>query len=257
MPQRVLRAVLLKAAVDQRQFAVFVRFEVELGKGLIAAGGAVVAVTVGVHARSIKHKTNAIGGAFGREVVFAQAVAANEGFGANTRRPFAVSGEHLNDPASIAAVKRGCRAAQDFDALGGVEIKGRGLALAVRCAGGDAVGNQFDAAHAKRGAGTKATGRDLQVLRVVLPVLHHQAWNAGQHFRRVDAQLAITDLLLIDAVYRVGQVKTGAGAARTRDDTGVEFQSVGDAEGCEAQARQQKGKTGGYKKFHGGYRGSV
>ena len=50
LAQRVLRAVLFKAAVDQRQFAVFIRLEVELGKGLVAARGAVFAVAVGVAA---------------------------------------------------------------------------------------------------------------------------------------------------------------------------------------------------------------
>ena len=50
LAQRILCAVLLKAAVDQRQLAVFVGLEVELGEGLVPACGAVVAVAVGVHA---------------------------------------------------------------------------------------------------------------------------------------------------------------------------------------------------------------
>ena len=141
-----------------------------------------VAVAVGVHARGIEHKAHVVCRAFGREVVFAHAVAAHQGFGADARRPFAIAGEHLNHPARIAAVQRGRWAAQHFDAFGGVEVKGRGLALTVRCAGRDAVGNQLDAAHAKRRACAKTTGRDLQVLCVVLPVLHHQPRHAGQHF---------------------------------------------------------------------------
>ena len=35
------------------------------------------------------------------------------------------------------------------DAFGGVEVEGGGLALAVRVGGGDAVGDELDAAHAE------------------------------------------------------------------------------------------------------------
>ena len=213
MAQWILCAVLLKAAVDQRQFAVVIGLEVELGERLIAARGAVVAVAVGVHARSIEHKANALSGAFGRQVVFAQPVAAHQGFSADAGRAFAIAGKHLDHATGIAAVQRGCRASKDFDALGCVEVKCRGLTLTVRGAGGNTVCNQFDAAHAKCGARTKSAGRNLQVLRIVLPVLHHQPRHAGQHFRGVDAQLAIADLLLVDAIDRIRQVKTRADTA--------------------------------------------
>ncbi len=156
LPQRVLRAVLLQAAVDQRQLAVVIRLEVELGKGLVPAGAAVVAVAVGVHARGVKHETGAVRRAFGGEVVFVQAVAAHQGFSADAWRAFAVAGKHLDDPAGIAAVQGGCRAAQDFDAFGGIEVEGGRLALTVRGAGGDAVSNQLDAAYTKRRAGAEA-----------------------------------------------------------------------------------------------------
>jgi len=182
LAQRVLGAVLFKAAVDQRQFAVFIRLEVELGKGLVAARSAVFAVAVGVHARGIQHKADVVGRALGSKVVLAHAVAAHQGLGANARRAFAVAGEHLDHAAGIAAVQGGCRAAQHFDTLGGVEVERRRLPLAVRGARRDAIGNQFDATHAKCRAGAKAAGRDLQVLGVVLTVLHHQSGYAGQHF---------------------------------------------------------------------------
>src|SRR5450830_946922 len=156
LPQRILRAVLLQAAVDQRQLAVVIRLEVKLGKRLVTAGAAVVAVAVGVHARGIEHETGAVRRAFGGQVVFVQAVAAHQGFSADAWRAFAVAGKHLDDPAGIAAIQGGCRAAQDFDALGGIEIERGRLALAVRGAGGDAVGNQLDAAYAKRRARAEA-----------------------------------------------------------------------------------------------------
>ena len=104
LPQRILGTVLLKAAVNQCQFAVFVGLEVELGKGLVAARGAVLAVTIGVHTRSVEYKAHVINRTFSRQVVFAHAVAAHQGFGANTRRTFAVTREHLDHATRVAAV---------------------------------------------------------------------------------------------------------------------------------------------------------
>ena len=187
--------------------------EVELGEGLVAPRTAVVAIAVGVHARGIEHEARAIGGTFGGQVVLAHAIAAHQRFGADTRRAFAVAGEHLDYAARVAAIQGGGRAAQYFDALGGVEVERGRLALAVRGAGGDAVGNQLDTAYAKGRTGAEATGGNLQVLRIVLAVLHHQAWHAGQRFGGVDAELTIADLFAADAVDRVGQVEGRAGAA--------------------------------------------
>jgi len=156
LPQRVLSAVLFQAAVDQRQFAVVIGLDIKLGKGLVPACAAVVAVAVGVHARGVEHKTCAVGRAFGAQVVFVQAVAADQGFGADTWRAFAVAGEHLDHAAGVAAVQGGGRSAQHFDAFGGVEVECGRLALAIRGAGGDAVGDQLDAAYAKGRPGAKA-----------------------------------------------------------------------------------------------------
>ncbi|MGG2035265.1 hypothetical protein AB1K01_00185 [Pseudomonas paraeruginosa] len=69
LPQRVLGAVLLQAAVDQRQATVGVGPEVELGEGLVAPRGAVVAVAVGVHPRGIHQETDAVALAFRVQVV--------------------------------------------------------------------------------------------------------------------------------------------------------------------------------------------
>ena len=144
-----MRAVLLQAAENQRHLAVVVGLEVELGKGLVAPRGAVVAVAVGVHARGIQHKAGAVDRAFGAQVVLAQAVAADQGFGADARRAFAITREHLDHPAGVAAIQGGGRPAQHFDAFGGVEVEGRRLALAIRGAGRNAVGQQLDAAYAE------------------------------------------------------------------------------------------------------------
>ena len=144
----------------------------------------------------------------------------------------------MNHATGVTAIQGCRRAAQHFNALGGIEVEGCSLALAVGGAGRYAVGNQLDAAHPKRRAGTKATGRYLQVLGIVLTVLHHQPRYTGQHLGCIDAQLAILDLLLIDTVHRVRQVKTRAGAARAGDDTGIQLQGFGADDRCQAQAWQ-------------------
>ena len=182
-----------------------------------------------------------------------QAIAADQGFGADTGWAFAVAREHLDHPAGVAAIQGGGRAAQDFDAVGGVEVEGGGLALAIRGAGGDAIGNQLDPAYAKRRTRAKTTGGNLQVLGIVLAVLHHQPRHAGQGFRGIDAQLAVADLLTADAVHRVGQVETAAGATRARHHTGVENQWGVFGQGSLLQAQQageQHRKTGGSNNFH-------
>lgn len=146
LPQRIFSVVLFQAAVDQRQAAVGVGPEVELGEGLVAARGAVVAVAVGVHPRSIHQETDPVALAFRVQVVAAQAIAADGGFRADPRGALAVAGEHLDHPAGVAAVDRRGRPAQYLDALGDVEVEGRGLALAIRRAGRDAVGEQLQPA---------------------------------------------------------------------------------------------------------------
>ena len=146
-------------------------------------------------------------------MVFTHAVTADQCFGADARRAFAIAREHLNHSARVAAIQRRSGAAQYFDALGGVQVERCRLTLAIRGAGRNAIGNQFDTAYTKRRTRAKASGRNLQVLGIVLTVLHHQPRHSGQDFGRVNAQLAVADLRLVDAVNRVRQIKTRAGAA--------------------------------------------
>lgn len=91
LPQRIFSVVLFQAAVDQRQAAVGVGPEVELGEGLVAARGAVVAVAVGVHPRGIHQETDPVALAFRVQVVAAQAIAADGGFRADPRGALAVA----------------------------------------------------------------------------------------------------------------------------------------------------------------------
>src|SRR5690606_30371229 len=106
LAQRVFGVVLFQAAENQVECAVVVRRKVEFGEGLVAAGGAVVAVAVGVQARGVEYKTDAIGFAFRAEAVARQAVAAEQGFDARTRAAATIPGKHLDDAAGVAAVQR-------------------------------------------------------------------------------------------------------------------------------------------------------
>ena len=71
----------------------------------------------------------------------------------------------------------------------------RGLALAVRQRGRDAVDVEPHAAHAEGRARAEAADRHLQVLRVVLAVLHLQARHGAQALGQVDLQPAVAQLL--------------------------------------------------------------
>lgn len=51
---------------------------------------------------------------------------------APTRGAFAIPGKHLDHPAGVTAVLYRRRAAQHFDAVGGIEVEGRRLTLAIR-----------------------------------------------------------------------------------------------------------------------------
>ncbi len=264
LPQRIFSVVLFQAAVDQRHAAVGVGPEVQLGEGLVAARGAVVAVAVGVHPRGIHQETDPVALAFRVQVVAAQAIAADGGFRADPRGALAVAGEHLDHPAGVAAVDRRGRPAQYLDALGDVEVEGRGLALAIRRTGRDAVGEQLQPADTEGRAGAVAARGDLQVLSVVLAVLHHQARYPRQDFGEVDAELAVGDLPTLDAIHRERQVEGVAGVVAAGHHHGFEAASLlaldgaGDGQAAERQGAGQQvgGEAGSGSGRHAGFRGS-
>lgn len=77
--------------------------------------------------RSRRHRPRPRG-----QVVLAQAIAAHQRFRTDSRCAFAIPGKHLDHPAGVAAVLCRRRAAQHFDAIGGIEAEGRCLTLAIR-----------------------------------------------------------------------------------------------------------------------------
>ncbi|MND93267.1 hypothetical protein D3C80_854490 [compost metagenome] len=154
LPQRVLRVVLLQAAVDQRHARVVVGLEIDLGEGLVTARSTVVAVAIGIQARGIQYEPCAVVTALCREVVLVEAVAAKGGFGPHACRPLPVPGKHLDHTTGVAAIQRRCRAAQHFDPVGHVQVQRGGLPLPVGRTGRYAVTQQLYAAHAKGRAST-------------------------------------------------------------------------------------------------------
>ncbi|MNZ71102.1 hypothetical protein D3C78_894570 [compost metagenome] len=246
LAQRVFRVVLFQAAEDQRQAAVVVGFQVEFGEGLIATGGAVVAIAVGIHARSVEQEAGGAGlvAALGIDMVPAQVVAAEDSLRPDPWRPFSVAGEHLDHPAAVAAVERCGRPAQYLETLGHVEVEGRRLPLAVRCARRNAIHQQLDATHTECRPRAEAARGNLQVLGVVLAVLHHQAGHPRQRFGGVDAQLPLGDLPAVDAIHRGGLVEAAAQAVAAGDHHRVQILPLVGRHGSRHAAQQQTaGKT--------------
>ncbi len=187
---RVLGVVLVELAEAQAELAGIVRIQGELGESLVEDGAAVVAIAVGLEVRAVEDKARLVIAAFNRHTGAAGAESRLRGVERYPRRALAIAREQLDHPAGVAAVDAGERAAQHLDALQAVQIEGRRLALAVGVGQRHAIGQQLDTANAEGRAGAEATRGHLQILRVVLPVLHHQAGHAAERLGQIDPRLA-------------------------------------------------------------------
>ncbi len=207
--KRVLGVALVQGVGDDGDLAVARGRDGQLGVALFARGGAVRPVAVGLEARRIQDIADPARLALRIQVKLAHAVAAGRAAELDGRRTLAVAGEELHDTARVIAVQGREWAAQHFDAFGHVEIEGGGLALAVGHGRRNAVRNQANAAHAEGRARAEAARGDLQVLRIVLPVLHHDARNGGERFGQIDAWLGVADARGVDDVDRGRQIEAG------------------------------------------------
>ena len=130
-----------------------------------------------------------------------------------------VSGENLEHAARRIAVKLGQWAAQQLDALGRSQAGGRCLALAVWHGGRNTINQDAHAAHAKGRARAKATHRQLQVLREVLPVPDLQAGHTAHQLRQIDQRRRRAKRVNLDRVDSARRIKTALlGAAGADDD---------------------------------------
>jgi hypothetical protein len=141
---------------------------------------------------------------------------------AHPRLALARAREELDDAAGVVAVHGGEGAAHHLDALGGVEVEGGRLALAVRVGGRDAVCDELDAAHAEGRARAETAHRDLQVLSVVLAVLDHQSGHAGERLGGIHAEVAGLVGAHVHRIDRVGQVEALGGGGRAGDHDRIE-----------------------------------
>src|SRR6266550_3149278 len=134
---------------------------------MIAVRLAVLAIAFGVEVRGIDDavETPLLGAELRRFAPGSVAARQERGlYGGHAR---AVLGLDRDDAAGGVAVERCERSAQHLDAARRAEREGRRLPLAVGHGGGDAVGDEPDAAHAESRARAEAARGDLQVLGVV------------------------------------------------------------------------------------------
>ncbi len=225
-PQRILRFGLVERVGDHRDPGAVAEGELELRIELVALRFAMVAVAVG---------GEVIGG--DREVDAALftaefrdripgAIAAADDLRLRRRRRRPVLGEDRDHAARGIAVQGRERAAQDFDALRGGQTEAARLALPVGHRRRNAVLIEAYPAHAEARPRTEATRGNLQVLRVVPPVLHDQARNARERFGQVDLQLSLLDPCRADAVDGYRQVERALFDPRRRDDQRVDAHDV-------------------------------
>ena len=144
----------------------------------------------------------------------------------------------------MVAIHCGVGAAQHFHAFGHIQVEGGGLALAVRHAGRDAVGDQLDTAYAEGRAGAEAAGGDLQVLGVVLAVVGHHAGDGDEGFGGIHPGLAGGDLFPVEHVDGGGQVEAGGFGAAAGDHHRVEGEAGVVGSLGQAGAPQGGGKGG-------------
>ena len=182
--ERVLRARQVEAVDDDRERAAEVVGELQLGVADRALGGAVVAVAVGAKVARRDDVAQARRRAARLRAEPHDAVAAAGDAEVERRPRRRVFGEDLDHAARGVAVERRERPAQHLDAIGRAEVDVRELALAVGERRRDAVDVEAHAADAEGRARAEAAHRDLDVLRVVLPVACEQARHARRRSPR-------------------------------------------------------------------------
>ena len=168
----------IHAVKQQGQFAVVINAHAELRVGEVLTRAAMVAGAVSGEAVGGNHivdiaRMAAVADRAGRfHTVMPGTEAAVVAAGFESGRLAAGLGGGVNHPAGGVAVQGGKRPAQYFERIEAANINIRGLSLAIRHGGRNAVDVNSQPTHAVGGAGAEATNRKLQILRIVLTVLH-------------------------------------------------------------------------------------
>ena len=134
------------------------------------------------------------------------------------RRRLRFFGEDVDHAARRVSVQRREGSAQDLDAIGREQVDVGDLALAVRQRRRNAVDIDADPADAERRPRAEAANRDLQVLRIVLPVARQQARHGAQAFGDVHLRAVVANGVGVDAIDRRRHVERRGFGARRRDD---------------------------------------
>jgi len=241
--ERIVGSLVLVA--DGHGQAVMVALPAQAGIGELAVGAALWAEAVDRQARQAGRKVKPVLQRRGeRHPALAQSEAA--GVQPDLELPLAHRLREQRDHAARGvAVQRRERPAQHLDPLGPGEVEMRDLALAIGHGGGDAVRVQAQAAHAETGTGAEAAGADLQVLRVVVAVGHHQPRHAGQGLGQIDHRSAVAQRLGADRGDGIGHLGQLARAGRAGDDDRFQ-RGIGCrlSQGSALQAGQQAGEGG-------------
>ena len=222
--QRILHVRRLDHVADQRQGRRLARTETHLGVEVIALGFAVIAKPVGLEMGGIDHVTDAALLAGGLQSVALRIEGAVVRRRADRMAGLRILGENRDDPARRVTVERGKRTSQHFDPRGGTQVELRELALAIGHGAGDSIGKQAYSAHSETRTRPEPSHRELQILRIVLPVLCRDAGHAQQRFRQIHLQLSVRDRLPVDAVDRHRQVGARLCHASRRDHHRRELQ---------------------------------
>ena len=193
---RVLR-VHRYVACHQRQLAVRANPGVDPRIQQVLVGGALPAPAVGQVAAGTDDIADALAFTLSLEAQTLLAIAADCEGALDAGRTFTSLGIDVEHTTGRVAIQRRVGAAQHLDALRRRKVYVADLPLPVRHRRGDSIHKNLHAAHAEGGPSTMAANRQLQVLRVVLPVLQQQARYAGKGFRQVHLPLAIARALTV------------------------------------------------------------
>src|SRR5262249_41797898 len=86
---------------------------------------------------------------------------------------------------------------------------------------------EANAADTERRAGAESANRDLQILRIVLPIEHDHAWHLREALGKIDAQFGITNRLAVNQVDRSWHVEQESLRAGCRDYDRIEWLRFG------------------------------
>ena len=208
-PGRVLRR-LPHRVQDEGEARIVAESKLQLGIPQVLFGRTVVAVAAGLEVGSAADVIERARLAAELESGAADSVAPGRAALRERGLGRTVLGEDLDHPARSIPVERREGSPHYLDPLRRTQIEVGGLPLAVGGGGGDPVRVKAHAANAELRMRTEPARGNLQVLRIVLPVLDDHAGHSRQALRQIDHRFALADGIGVDAVDRDRQFEAVA-----------------------------------------------